>query len=154
VVVVLAVIGVTFWMRAHSEETAVRHRLERLVRELNSTPNDAEPAILRAANIGTFFTDDVVIDFGRGSTPIRGRFTLMEMAARLQSRTTSFALKVADIAVTSIEGNSAEVSVTVEFLDRGGGTQEASLDAREFALVMTKNGDWRIARLNAVDVLR
>jgi hypothetical protein len=52
-------------------------------------------------------------------------------------------------------GGAADVLLTASFVRRSISTGEESLDAHEYALVMTKaDGVWRIARITAIDTLR
>ena len=89
----------------------------------------------RAAQLGVFFTDDIEVELGQGAAPIKGRETILGMAARLQPRTAAFTLKFEDITVAMAPGGeSADVHLTAEFIRRSFTTGEESLDAREFTL--------------------
>ena len=61
-----------------------------------------------------------------------------------------------DVGIDMVPGsNAADVLLTASFVRRNISTGEESLDAREYALVMTKaDGTWRIARITAIDTLR
>ena len=80
----------------------------------------------------------------------------MGMAARLQPRTAAFRMDLDDVGVEIVPGSdAADVLLTASFVRRSISTGEESLDAREFALVMTKtDGTWRIARVTAIDTLQ
>jgi hypothetical protein len=109
----------------------------------------------RAARLGQFFTEDVVIELGRGSQPIHGRETLMGMAARLQPRTAAFTLALNDVGVLLLEEARAEATLTALIRRRNGTAGEESLDAREFsAELQNTDGEWRVSRVVAVDTLR
>ena len=75
--------------------------------------------IAHAARIGTYFTEDIVVDLGKGTPPIQGRETLIGMAARLQPRTAAFTLELLDITVEMRSPSTAEVSLTAAFRRRG-----------------------------------
>ena len=60
---------------------------------MNASTKDGLGTAARAAQIGSYFTEDAVVDFGGGSRPIQGRETLMGMAARLQPRTAAFRMR-------------------------------------------------------------
>lgn len=109
-----------------------------------------------AAEFGSYFTDDVVIDLGPGTSPIQGRTMLIGMAARLQSRLAVYRLVLDDVSVELDEAApAADVRLTASFIERGNGTGQGAVDARELALVMARdNGTWRIARLATVETLR
>ncbi len=80
----------------------------------------------------------------------------MGMAARLQPRTAAFRMDLDDVSVDMLpDSDAADVLLTASFVRRNVSTGEESLDAREYALVMTKvDGTWRIARITAIDTLR
>lgn len=145
-----------WWSRVTPDERAINARLEALRNEVNSSTKDGLGTAARAAQIGTYFTDDAVVELGRGSPPISGRDTLMGMVARLQPRTAAFRMDLDDVSVEVLPGGAAaDVLLTASFVRRSITTGEESLDAREYALVMTKAGGlWRIARITAIDTLR
>ena len=92
------------------------------------------------------------MDLGQGSEPVRGRETVIGMAARLQSGTGALTVGIHDVNATIAEGGSADVDLTATLTRREERAREPSIDAREFELGMRKvNGDWLIARVTAVD---
>ena len=131
-------------------------RLDALRNEVNASTKDGLGIALRAAQIGSYFTDDAVVELGEGAAPIKGRETLMGMVARLQPRTAAFRMDLDDVTIDMAPGSSAaDVLLTASFVRRNISTGEESLDAREYALVMTKaDGTWRISRITAIDTLR
>ena len=142
------------WMRWSSEAATIERRLDALAAEINESTTDGLGLQARAAQLGSYFTDDVAIDLGRGTAAIRGRATVMDMLSRLQPRTSAFTLRLTDVgSVISPDRRSAEIVLTAEFIRRGGG--EDSIDARELALVMKKaDGAWRIAHLTVVEAFK
>lgn len=158
VVSALVLVGVfAFWRtREGPDERVIRQRLEALRTEVNASTMDGVGTAARAAQIGDYFTEDAVVDFGRGSPPIRGRETLMGMVARLQPRTAAFRLELDDVGIEVVPGGAAaDVLLTASFVRRIVSTGEESRDAREFALVLVKaDGTWRISRITAIDTLR
>ena len=85
--VLIASVALTFWRtREGGDERQIRQRIEALRDEVNASTKDGLGTAARAAQIGSYFTADAVVDFGDGAVPIRGRETLMDMAARLQPR--------------------------------------------------------------------
>ena len=137
------------------DEQVVRQRLQALTAEINSTVNDGLGTVARAADIGSYFTDNVVVDFGEGAAPIVGRTTLVGMASRLERRTAAFRLRFDDVGVrVGTDGTTAAVTLTASFVQRAGDAGE-SMDAREFQIGMEKtSGVWRIARVTGVYTLR
>jgi hypothetical protein len=153
---VVAALGVWAWLaRGSDDERAIRRRLAEFVEDFNASTTDGLGLVARAAKIGSYFTDDVVVDLGAGAGPITGRETLMGMATRLQPRTAAFELELDDITIDVAPDDVAEVTLTTLFRRRSVTSGETSLDAREFSLGMRKvGGDWRVARITAVDILR
>jgi ketosteroid isomerase-like protein len=137
------------------DERAIRARLGDLADTINARASEGLGSVTRAAEISAFFTDDVVVELGEGSTPIQGRETLIGMAMRLQPRLSEFTVAFADVTVRVAEdGQSADVSLTAEFIRKDPGHRQ-SMDAREFKLTMRRDdGEWKIARMTAVDTLK
>lgn len=129
------------------------------MRQLTERVNTHEPeglgSVARAAEIGAFFTDDVVVELGEGSAPIQGRETLIAMAARLQVRLAEFRLDFTDANITvAADRQTADVTLTAEFIRRDPNARQ-QMDAREFKLQMRReSGEWKIARATAVDTLK
>jgi hypothetical protein len=157
-VVVAAVLtialAVVLWRGWGGEAAAVRARLDSLVREVNSESGEGLAMVARAASIGSYFTQDVVIDLGRGTARIEGREMLMGMASRLQRRTSAFEVRLDDIEVKLLNQDTADVRLTASFIQKNEPGDEPG-EAREFALVMKKiSGSWQISRMTAVETLR
>lgn len=157
VVAVVLGFGVAGWFLVGPAEegAAVRARLREFSDEVNRSPSDGNP-YARAARIGSFFTDDVDIDLGQGTAPIKGRETIVGMAERLQPRTAAFTLKFEDVTVVmGPGGDAADVHLTAEFIRRSITTGEQSFDAREFTIGMRRVGDaWKMERVTAIDTLK
>jgi hypothetical protein len=158
VVSALVLLGVfAFWRtREGLDERVIRQRLEAFRAEVNASTMDGVGTAARAVQIGTYFTEDAVVDLGGGAVPIRGRETLIDMAARLQPRTSAFRLDLDDVGIDVVPGGTAaDVLLTASFVRRIISTGEESRDAREFALVLVKaDGAWRISKITAIDTLR
>jgi SnoaL-like domain len=156
--VVVAALGLVLAWRSWgpSDERAVRQRLDALTVDLNATAGEGLGAVAHAADLGSFFNDDVIVDLGEGATPIVGRATLVGMASRLQRRTAAFRLRFDDVGVRlGPDRTTADVTLTASFVARADGADDDSMDAREFTLNLTKrSGVWRIGRVTAVDTLR
>jgi hypothetical protein len=152
----VAAAGIWAWLsRGSDDERAIRRRLAAFAEDFNDSTADGLGLAARAARIGSYFTDDVVLDLGAGAGPITGRETLMAMAMRLQPRSAAFELELDDIIIEVAPGDVAEVTLTTIFRRRSVTSGETSLDAREFSVGMRKiGGDWRAARITAVDILR
>jgi hypothetical protein len=153
--VALAALGLWIWRNAATPaERDIRRRLDEFTREFNASTTDGLGTVARAGRIGQFFTPDVVVELGQGSPPIHGRETLMGMSARLQARTAAFVLELSDVSVDIHDATRADVTFTAVIRRRSGAGEE-SLDAREFAAELRHvEGNWRVARLVAIDTLR
>ena len=153
VVVAAALIGVWFWQPwLGSDERQIRRRLDALANDFNESTTDGLGAVARAAKFGSYFAGDVVIEFGHGTPPVRGRETVIGMAARLQPRTAAFTLQLLDVNVTASPPAAAEVNLTAAFRRRSLDTGEESVDAQELLLGMVKvDGEWRIQHVTAVE---
>ena len=155
--VAVSVAGLVAWYGSYrGAEREVRSSLATLADDFNGAAGDGLGAMARAAQLGSHFTEGVIVDLGPGTAAIEGRETLIGMAARLQPQTAGFRVALDDVSVELGEaGDAADVTLTVSFIQRNLATDEQSTDAREFALQMQKNGGrWRIARATAVDTLR
>jgi hypothetical protein len=154
--VALAALGMWFWWsRPSPAEREVRRLFADMTNKFNDSTTDGLGTVARAARLGAFFTDDVVVELGEGSPPIHGRDTLMGMAVRLQPRTAAFVLELKDISVNLTDETHGYVTLTALIRRRTLGSGEESLDAREFSAdVRSTDGRWRVSRLVAVDTLR
>jgi hypothetical protein len=137
------------------EKAAITERLREFTHVVNAAAPEGLGSVSRAAEIGSFFTDDVVVDLAEGSTPIAGRETLMAMSMRLQPRLAQFTIGFADAnVIVGADKQSADVTLTVEFLSRDQTTRQ-QMDAREFKLGMRQvDGVWKMSRVTAVDTLK
>lgn len=138
-----------------NDERQIRRRLNSFAADFNESTTDGLGMVARAAKIGSYFTDDIVVEFGQGTPPVHGRETLMGMATRLQGRTAAFTLELLDVNVDVESPTTAEVNLTAAFRRRSLTTGEESIDARELSLGMVKvNGEWRVSRVTSIDTFR
>jgi hypothetical protein len=155
---VVVALGAAIWFvaRADDETTPIRRRLQAFCDDVNGSTTDGAGPEARAVQLGSYFTEDAEVDFGRGSTPITGRETLISMAGRLQPRTAAFSLKFVDVTIVLAPGgDAADVHLTAEFIRRSITTGDQSLDAREFSIAMRRTAsEWRMSRVTAVETLR
>lgn len=153
-VVAVAVLAWLLW--PEGDDRAITRRLTELAGLVNASAAEGLGTVTRAAEIGTYFTDDVVMDPGQGAAPMTGRETVIGMAARFQPSAMSRVVRLEDVVVAKRQGTGiADVALTVTFTGPDAKTGEPTIDAREFALEMRKeSGAWLIARATAVDTLR
>lgn len=137
-----------------SEEVRIRRQLEALADAANEVTADLS-GMASAARVAMHFTEDVVLDPGRGIAPLRGRETIMAVAGRVRPRAgaTHVDIQNADVAIAP-DGSTAAVTVAVT-LTRDTGADRETLDAREFALTMVKRDSvWLISQVTLIDTLR
>jgi len=148
--------GAWYFLVPSGGSANVGARLQALSDLINSSTVDGVGPEARGAQLGAFFTEDVDVDLGQGTAPIRGRDTLIGMAGRLQPRTAAFRLRFEDVTIEMAAGEeAADVHLTAEIMRRSITTGDESLDAREFTLGMRLvGGEWQIARVTAVDTLK
>jgi SnoaL-like protein len=156
VTVAALALGAWYLLKPADPEAMVRSRLHAFSEVVNDSTVDGKSPEVHGAQLAAFFAEDVEVDFGQGTAPIQGRDTVIGMAGRLQPRTAAFRLKFEDVSVAmGPGGETADVHLTAEFIRRSITTGEESLDAREFSLGMRRvGGEWRIARVTAVETLK
>jgi hypothetical protein len=154
--VLVAAVAAWYLTRADVEGADVQRRLHAFAADVNQSTTDGRTPEARGLHLASYFTDDVEVDLGRGSAPIRGRETVVGIAERLQPRTAAFSLKFEDMTVAlSPGGDLADVHLTAEFIRRSITTGEKWMDAREFTIALRReSGDWKIGRVTAVDTLK
>jgi hypothetical protein len=154
--VVALALGAWYLLTPADAGAMVRARLQAFSDVVNRSTVDGQGPEVHGAQLGAFFAEDVDVDLGHSAAPIRGRDTVIGMAERLQPRTAAFRLKFEDVSVAMAPtGETADVHLTAEFIRRSITTGEESLDAREFSIGMRRvGGEWKIARVTAVDTLK
>lgn len=149
-----ALLAVAWWFWWRSDERAIRRELSNLAADVNAPAGEGLGVVSWAAQVGTHFTEDAVLDLAGGSPPIEGRRAVAAMAVRYQPWVLNGTVAIEDVIVTAgRERGTADVDVTVTFTPAGDGRREETVDARGFALQMKRDGRrWRIARATAAAV--
>lgn len=167
-----------------SEERKIARRLDGLADRV-SADSEENPVIQMAgaARLGQYFTEDVVIDVGGGSEPIRRRDSVTALAA--QARAAIQGLKVnfedVDITVSASDTATAHLTLVVSGRERnraasspdagstgagvqggggpglglqGVGAPSLGFDARELAITFKQvDGEWFIAHVEILKTL-
>jgi hypothetical protein len=157
VALALALAGILAWRGlSWGDEREIRAALASLADDFNASATEGLGTLARAAQLGSYFTEAVVVDLGPGSAVLEGRERLIGMAARLQPRTAAYRVVLDDVTVDKTDGDRPrDVTLTVSFIQRTAEAGGRVTDAREFALQMIKDGGrWRIARATAIDTFR
>ena len=137
------------------DEALIRTRLEALAATVSHEGGGEGFATLtRAAAFGAFFTQDVVIEIG-GFAPIRGRDSVMALAAKAQVPGEGFTIRFVDVTVVvDPSGLSALAAMTATAQGRNLGDYQA-IDARELEMGWRKvDGDWQIERVTTVEAIQ
>ena len=184
VVVLVAVAFAPGCVLFPSEEQKIVRRLEELA-DAASADTEPNPIIqmASAARVGRYFTEDVVVDRGDGSEPLRGRDSITALAA--QARTAIQDLNVrftdVDIMVPTADSATAHLTLVISGRERnnaasspdarpsgssvpgrmtpgssllGVGAPGSHFDACELNVTLTKvDGEWLIARVERVRTL-
>jgi ketosteroid isomerase-like protein len=150
--VLVLVVAFVFWQFWPSETRKIRRKLDALAAVVNERPVDGLTQVARTARLAQFFTEDVVVEPGRGAGPIHGRERLIALASRAPTDE-AFRLAFVDISI-SIDGDaSATAHLTATASSRDSETGQADVDAREVELQFRKANDWQISRIALVDTL-
>ncbi len=157
IVVILAlVVGGWFFIAGRqTEDSLIRHRLDTLAKMLSDTgPKTGQDLLIRSAQLGQFFAEDVVVVLTDRATEIRGRQSLVVMAERATREVASMDVDFADVEViVNSDKQHAQVNITV-FITGEETAQMAAFNAQEFELQMTKiDGEWVINAVAPVEVL-
>jgi ketosteroid isomerase-like protein len=150
---VVAAVAVFRWWRP-SDERRIRAVLEALAEAASEPAGEGLEPLARAAALGRFFTEDVVVDLGPSRRPIEGRDTLVALAAQARPPAGGLRVRFVDVTVT-VEAGGATATTRATALVRGTvpGDPEAA-DARELTMGFRKvGGAWLIARVAAVEPL-
>lgn len=152
----LAVAALAWALWPESDERAIRRRLNAVAEEANTKSGEGLEAVAKAARVGAYFTEDVVVGLGADAPPVSGRQTLIAMATRLQAPAASLVVALEDITVAKRpDTRVADVTLTATITRTDTASGERTMDARELALEMhQEGGEWLIARVTAVDTLR
>lgn len=154
-VLALFVISVVAWGAWHfwpSEERQIRRRLVELTRVFNERPAEGFGLVARTAQLSRFFTDDVVVEPGRGAGPILGRERLLALAARAPSSGDRHELHFVDVSVV-VTGETATSAMTATLASDGAETGQREVDAREVTMEWRQSDGWQIARIRLVETL-
>lgn len=136
------------------DEGRIRAALDDLAAMVSQSGGEGFAQMARAAKLGSFFTRDIVVDLGPPFSPIRGRDTVMALAAKAQIPGEGFHVRFVDVTVTvDPSGLSAVVALTATVQGRSLGELQA-IDAKELEMDFRQvDGDWLIDRVTGVATL-
>ena len=140
-----------------SEARQIRRRLDALAE--TASVGGGETNLVRmakAARLAGYFTEDITIDLGSPSTVIRGRDTLMAMAARICVSPEGLRIELVDVQIAvDAAGARATASMAVQGSGIDFATGDRMIDAREMEMTLVKlDGEWLIQGVSAVSAIR
>lgn len=152
----LVVVACAYWILRpwlSDDERAVRLRLEELAKTASVTRGEPMPArITRGVRIGAYFTREATLDLGSQFNQIKGRDTIIALAAKLPGPPNGVTIRFVDVKVWIGAGGqnaTAYLTVTGSAVDSEGAQV---VDARELDLSLQKlDGEWLIDRVQAIN---
>ncbi len=137
-----------------SDERLIRAALNDLAATVSQSGGEGLAQMARAAKLGQLFTEDVVVQLGPGFAPIRGRDTIMALAAKAQVPGEGFTVRFVDVTVAvDASGLAATADLTATVQGRSLGDLQA-IDAKELEIAFRKVGqDWLIERVTGVNAI-
>ena len=133
-----------------TEETKIKQRLEALADDASELTSDVA-GMATAARIGTYFTEDIVIERAEG-TLLQGRQVILAAAAQFRpaaGQETTVAIHDVDVTLAP-DRVSATVTLTAT-VSRNAGTPDETTDADAFTLTLRKANDtWLISRVRSI----
>lgn len=148
-----AALALVIWQLWPSEARRVRRKLDALASVVNEQPTDGIGQIARTAQLAKFFSDDVVLEPGRGAGAIHGRERLLALASRAPNDGDPYSLEFVDVSVVVEGSQEATAHLTATLTSHDAETSESRVDAREIELQFRRTDDWRISRIALVDTL-
>lgn len=158
----VAVLGVTLavaaatWAYWPGEEQRIRSRLEDLAATATERGGEGLGQMAHAAKLAAFFTADVVVDLGPPYPEIRGRESLVALAAKVTMPGDDFAVTFEHVVVTLDPGaTSATARLTAVVSGHGPRQRDDTVDARELEVDLLKqDGEWQLDRVASVEAIR
>jgi hypothetical protein len=137
-----------------SDEGRIRDALDDLAATVSEPDGDGLGQMARAARLGSFFAQDVVVDLGAPYGRIEGRDTVMALAAKAPVPGEGLDVRFVDVSIdVAPGGEDAVVHLTATVASRGR-PFDSSLDAKELEMAWRKVDDtWVIARVIGVSPL-
>lgn len=158
IILVIAVIGLAFWLWTvlfPSPERVVRSRLDALAKTISfSSRGGMLGNAYDAQKAAEFFTTDTDIDLnapGYDSITLHGRDEVQQLALAARSRLASLKVEFLDMNITiAAGGETAKVNLTAKAAVPG----ERDISAQEFNFMLKKvDGKWLIYKVETVKTL-
>jgi hypothetical protein len=146
----IAFLGYYWWP---TPERAIKNRLRELAETLSVPVNDGDLGrVTRIAQLRHYFADDVHVRAGAGSE-ITSRDALLGVVGSWTPPAGGWTIEFVDMQVTlGQESTTAQVYLTATISGHDVQTGEATLDAREANVTMSKPGsEWVVTGVESVD---
>lgn len=141
--------------RLNRDELRIRKDLTTLAQLLTKSPDEAPIVALGRTNrIATFFTDDCIVTVGAPAPDINGNGELTAVVYRVRQSFYRIDARFADISVSVIDKNTAEVALTATAIVYKPGSLRGEVEARELEVTMVKIGRlWKIEKVIVIETL-
>jgi len=156
IVTVICAVAFAIWSSWPGEERRIRSRLEDLAATATERGGPGLGQMAHAAKLAGFFTADAVVDLGPPYPEIRGRETIMALAAKSMVPGDDFAVTFEDVAVTLGPGaTSATARLTAVVSGQGPRLLNDTFDARELEIDLLKPaGEWQLHRVTIIEAIQ
>jgi hypothetical protein len=138
-------------------ERTIKNRLRGLAETLSVPVNDGDLGrVTRVAELRHYFADDVHVRTGAARSEITSRDALLGLVGGWTPPAGGWTIEFVDMQVTvGQESTAAQVYLTAKISGHDAQTGEATLDAREANLTMSKPGsEWVVTSVESVDTLQ
>ncbi len=141
--------------RSNRDELRIRRNLTTLAQLLTKAPDEASIVALGRTNrIATFFTDDCILTVGAPVPDIRGNSGLIAVVHRARQVFYRIEVHFADVSVSVIDKNTAEVALTATAIVYEPGSLRGKVEARELEVTMVKiDRLWKIQKMIVTETL-
>ena len=149
--VAIALLAYYWWP---TPERTIKNRLRGLAEILSVPVNDGDLGrVTRVAQLRHYFADDVQVR--AGGSEITSRDALLGVVGSWKPPAGGWTIEFVDMQVTvGQESTTAQVYLTAKISGQDAQTGEATLDAREANLTMSKPGsEWVVTGVESVDTL-
>ena len=155
IILCFAIILIFLIGKFNRDELRIRKNLTTLAQLLTKSPDEAPIVALGRANrIATFFTDDCIVTVGAPVPDICGNSELIAVVHRVRQAFYRIDVRFADISVSGIDKNTAEVALTATAIVYKPGSLRGEVEARELEVTMVKiDRLWKIQKVIVIETL-
>jgi maltodextrin utilization protein YvdJ len=143
---ILLILAATTVIYIQSDRRQIHRQLDALAQTASVTGTETNvEQLARAAHIGGFFTDDVVVRRSEDNSAfVGGRPAVVGMAVQLASQHRTMKVSIENVEITIADDSNATADMTV--VARTSSAEMESVDLREVSSALRKvNGTWLIS---------